>query len=80
MEAAEKNALIHRAERALDSIRPFLAADSGDVAIVDLTDDMDLHILMSGSCETCGMKDSTLKGVEGTVLSAVPEIKRIIAL
>lgn len=80
MEAAIKETLLGRAERALESIRPFLAADSGDIAIVDLTDALELQVMMTGSCETCGMKESTLKGVEGTILSAVPEIKKIIAL
>ena len=81
MEASEKQSLIERAKRALETIRPFLEADGGDIEVVDLTNDYELQVMMTGSCDTCQMKESTLKGgVEGTVMSAVPEIKRVVAL
>lgn len=81
MELAVKDALMHRAEQALEMIRPFLAADGGNIAVVDINDDMELLVMMTGSCDTCQMKDSTLKGgVEGTILSAIPEIKRVVSI
>lgn len=81
MEASEKEILIGKVQRALETIRPFLEADGGDIEIVDLTNDYELQVMMTGSCDTCQMKDSTLKGgVEGTILSSVPEIKRVVAI
>lgn len=81
MEASEKEILIGKVQRALETIRPFLEADGGDIEIVDITNDYELQVMMTGSCDTCQMKDSTLKGgVEGTILSSVPEIKRVVAI
>ncbi len=81
MEASEKQNLLEKVQRALETIRPFLEADGGDIEIVDITNDYELQVMMTGSCDTCQMKDSTLKGgVEGTILSSVPEIKRVVAI
>ena len=81
MDVTQKKELIDRVERALDSIRPFLKADGGDIEIVDITDELELQVNMIGNCDTCSMKQLTLKGgVEGTVLSAVPEISKVVAL
>lgn len=81
MESEVKEQLIARVERALESIRPFLEADGGNIAVVDINDDMELQVMLTGSCETCPMSNSTMKGgVEGTILSAVPEIKKIISI
>ncbi|MCO5248250.1 MAG: NifU family protein [Chitinophagales bacterium] len=81
MDASEKKELIERVERALDSIRPFLKADGGDIEIVDITDNFELQVNMVGNCDACMMKQLTLKGgVEGTVLSAVPEIIKVSAV
>lgn len=81
MEASVKEALLMRVERALEGIRPFLIADGGNIEVVDLTDDMELHVMLTGTCDTCQMKESTIRGgVEGTILGSVPEIKKIIAL
>lgn len=81
MEASVKQSLIERATRALETIRPFLEADGGDIEVIDLTNDYELQVMMTGNCDNCQMKDSTLKGgVEGTVMSAVPEIKRVVAV
>jgi Fe-S cluster biogenesis protein NfuA len=81
MEQHTKDKLVARAEKALEAIRPFLIADGGNIAVVDITDDMELQVMMTGSCDTCQMKDSTLKGgVEGTIMSAVPEIRKVVAI
>jgi len=81
METSEKQLLLTRVENALETIRPFLIADGGDIEIVDLTSDYELKVKLLGNCEACEIKHNTLKGgVEATVLSSVPEIKRIVAL
>lgn len=77
----KKEQILERVQHALETIRPFLIADGGDIEIINLTDDLDLHVQLQGNCEICPMNTSTLRGgVEGTIRAAVPEIKRIIPL
>ncbi len=73
--------LRERIEFALDTIRPYLEADGGNVRIVELTDDMVLKIEMMGSCGSCPMSTMTLKaGVEEAIKRAIPEIVRVEAV
>ncbi|HAH35884.1 Fe-S cluster biogenesis protein NfuA, 4Fe-4S-binding domain [Algoriphagus ornithinivorans] len=68
-------------EFALDTIRPYLEADGGNVRIVELTDDKVLKIEMLGSCGSCPMSSMTLKaGVEDAIKRAIPEIVRVEAV
>lgn len=73
--------LRERVEFALDTIRPYLEADGGNVRIVELTDDMVLKIEMMGSCGSCPMSTMTLKaGIEEAIKRAIPEIVRVEAV
>jgi len=73
--------LLERVEVALNSIRPYLEADAGNVSIVEITTDMVLKIKLLGSCESCPMSIMTLKaGIEQAVLKAVPEIVAVEAV
>lgn len=77
----DKQALIKRVDLALDSIRPHLKVDGGDVEIVDITDDGVLKIKWLGSCQSCSMSPMTLKaGLEQAVKSRVPEVSSVIAV
>ena len=68
-------------EFALDTIRPYLEADGGNVRIVELTDDKVLKIEMLGNCGSCPMSTMTLKaGVEEAIKRAIPEISRVEAV
>ncbi len=70
-----------RLAAALDTIRPYLEADGGDIRVVKLTKDMTLQIELLGTCSSCSMSSMTLKaGVEQAVLKAVPEIKAVEAI
>lgn len=70
-----------RIEDALDSIRPYLQADGGNVKIVGLTEEMVLQIELTGNCGSCPMSTMTLKaGVEEAVKRDIPEIKRVEAV
>lgn len=73
--------IYHRINDALDSIRPYLEADGGDVKVLEVMDDMVLKIELLGNCGTCAMSSMTLKaGVEDAVLNAIPEIKGVEAI
>jgi Fe-S cluster biogenesis protein NfuA len=68
-------------EKALDTIRPYLEADGGNVKIVDLSEDMVLQLELTGACSSCPMSTMTLKaGVEEAIKKAIPEIIRVEAV
>ena len=65
-------------EAALNSIRPYLEADGGNVKINELTEDNLLKLEFIGACGSCPMSTMTFKaGVEEAIKKAVPEIKSI---
>ncbi|OAQ38877.1 hypothetical protein A5893_12610 [Pedobacter psychrophilus] len=73
--------LLQRVEEALDTIRPYLLADAGNVSIIEITDEKVLKIKLLGSCESCPMSIMTLKaGIEQAVKKAVPEIISVEAI
>ena len=73
--------LIERIEMALQSVRPHLEADGGDVEVVEVTDDMIVKVKWIGNCENCFMSIMTMKaGIEEAIKSKVPEIKGVEAI
>ena len=65
-------------EKALDTIRPFLQADDGDVELVEITDDGIVKVKLTGACDVCPMSVITLRaGIERSLLMQVPGIKRV---
>jgi Fe-S cluster biogenesis protein NfuA len=76
--AQKQNELIKKTEAALDSIRPYLETDGGNVRIVELSSDGILKLEFVGNCQGCPMSSMTFKaGVEEAVKRLVPEIKSI---
>ncbi|HQQ93739.1 MAG TPA: NifU family protein [Bacteroidia bacterium] len=70
-----------KVEEALDSIRPYLEADGGNVEVVEITPNNTLKLEFKGACKTCNMSHMTMKGgIEETIRRAVPEIREIISL
>ncbi|GAB3785251.1 NifU family protein [Spirosoma horti] len=73
--------LISKIERALDSMRPYLAADGGNVKILEVTGDKTVRLELMGSCGSCPMSAMTFKGgLEEAILKAVPEITKVEAV
>ncbi len=67
-------------ERALETIRPALQADGGDIELVGIEDKV-VTVRLTGACSGCPMAQMTLKhGVEVRVRELVPEIERIEAV
>ena len=66
---------------ALESIRPYLKADGGDVKVLGLEEEDTLLLELMGNCSSCPMSTMTLKaGVEEAIIRAVPEIKTVKAV
>ncbi|MFD2933226.1 NifU family protein [Spirosoma flavum] len=73
--------LISKIERALDTMRPYLAADGGNVKILEVTEDKTVRLELIGSCGSCPMSAMTFKGgLEEAILRAVPEITKVEAV
>ncbi len=74
-------ALHKKVEDALDTIRPYLEADGGNVEVIEITAEHNLKLELIGACKTCNMSKMTMKaGIEETIRRAVPEIKEIISV
>jgi Fe-S cluster biogenesis protein NfuA len=70
--------LTQKIESSLNSIRPYLKADGGDVKINHITDDHVVQLEFVGACGNCSMSTMTFKaGVEAAIKRDVPEIKSI---
>jgi len=64
--------------KALDSIRPYLQADNGDVELVEITVDGIVKVRLTGACDVCPLSVITLRaGIERSLLIQVPGIKRV---
>jgi Fe-S cluster biogenesis protein NfuA len=71
----ENHPLYAKIQSALDSIRPYLIADGGNVEIVEITSENVLKLNLLGACKSCNMSAMTFKaGVEEAVRREVPEI------
>ncbi|MDC3209343.1 NifU family protein [Chitinophagales bacterium] len=76
-----KAEILARIEMSLDTMRPYLKNDGGNVEVVELTDDMDLKLRLLGNCGTCPQSVFTMKaGIEEAVLKSVPEVKNVEAV
>ena len=73
--------LLEKVEAALDTIRPYLLTDGGNVSIDEITDDYVVKLRLLGSCGSCPMSIMTLKaGIEGAIMKEVSEITGVEAV
>lgn len=70
-----------RVEQALDTIRPYLETDGGNVSIEEITGDNVVRLKLLGTCANCAMSIMTFKaGLEQAIKKAVPEIVSVEAI
>jgi len=63
----------------LETIRPALQADGGDVELVDVSDEGIVSVRLQGACGSCPMSTMTLKmGIERTLKEKVPGVKEVV--
>ena len=78
MDSREKT--LELIEQALETVRPYLHADGGDVKLVELTDDLTVRLELQGSCQSCPMSAMTFRaGLEESIRKAVPYVNRVVA-
>ncbi|MBM4446672.1 MAG: NifU family protein [Chloroflexi bacterium] len=69
-----------KVEAVLNQIRPSLAADGGNVELVDASDGI-VKVRLTGACGGCPMASMTLRhGVERVLKEQVPEVKEVVAV
>ena len=67
-----------KVKKALESIRPFLNNDGGDIELVEIKDNK-VYVRLLGNCSGCHISSSTIKlGVETTVKQHVPSIESVV--
>jgi Fe-S cluster biogenesis protein NfuA len=70
-----------KVEKALQTIRPYLKADGGDVELVQITPEGIVEVKLTGACSDCPMSQMTLRaGVERALIREVPGIRRVEAV
>ena len=74
--------LRERVEEALNSIRPALQADGGDVSLVDVDEENGIvKVQLQGACAGCPSAQITLvMGVERAIKERVPEVKEVLSV
>ncbi|HYG15243.1 MAG TPA: NifU family protein [Bacteroidia bacterium] len=73
--------LYKKVEDVLDSMRPFLRADGGNVELVEIKDDKFVTLRLLGACSNCEMSHMTMKaGIEEGIKKAVPQVESVIAI
>lgn len=66
-----------RIKEVLETVRPALQADGGDVEFIDFNDGV-VIVRLKGACGTCPMSTVTLKqGIEKRLKAAIPEVESV---
>ena len=69
-----------KVEEALNTIRPYIQMDGGDVEFVDYVDGV-VRVRLTGACAGCPMSQMTLTmGVEKALKERIPEITKVEAV
>jgi len=75
------NSLHDRVKKVLDSVRPYLQSDGGDIDLIDVTNDGVVKVKLTGACHGCPYSMMTLKaGVEQAIMKEVSEVKQVISV
>jgi Fe-S cluster biogenesis protein NfuA len=70
-----------RVSEAIEEIRPALQMDGGDVQLVDVKDNGDVHVVLQGACGVCPHAQLTLKmGIEQALKEQIPEVNAVFAV
>lgn len=64
----------------LDSLRPYLNMDGGDVEFIKYEEKI-VYVKLTGACQACLFSDETIKnGLYETIKAQIPEIEGVINL
>jgi len=67
--------------QALETVRPALQADGGDVELVEVTEDNVVRVRLTGACHSCPMATMTLQQTVARYLKEqVPQVADVEAV
>lgn len=70
--------LLQSAQELIDSLRPHMQDDGGDIKIMEVTEDNIVMVKWLGTCAVCSRAELTLKyGVKSFLMENIPEIKDV---
>ncbi|AEA83291.1 Fe-S cluster assembly protein NifU [Pseudomonas stutzeri] len=68
---------IRRVERVLESIRPTLQRDHGDVELLDV-EGKNIYVKLTGACTGCQMASMTLSGIQQRLIEELGEFVKVV--
>ena len=72
------NETINKIKELLDTLRPYLNMDGGDVEYIDYKDNI-VYVKLTGACAACMFSDDTIKnGLYETIKAEIPEVEGVI--
>lgn len=73
--------LAKQVDDVLETMRPFLNADGGNVELIDIENDKIVKLRLLGACSSCEMSHMTMKaGIEEGIKKAIPQIESVVAI
>jgi NifU-like protein len=68
---------IRRIEKVIESVRPTLQRDHGDLELID-ADGKTVYVSMTGACAGCQMEAVTLAGIQQKLMEELKEVIRVV--
>jgi len=68
---------MRRIEEVVESIRPMLQRDHGDIEIVEV-DGRNVYVNLKGACQGCMMEQATLSGIQAQLVEALGEFVQLL--
>lgn len=71
--------MLEEVKKVLETVRPALQADGGDVELVEVSEEGIVKVKLTGACGHCPMSTMTLKmGIERSLKEQVPGVQEVI--
>lgn len=75
---AKETQVITQIKEILDTLRPYLNMDGGDVEFIEYKDKI-VYVKLTGACAACMFSDETVKnGLYETIKADIPEVEGVI--
>ena len=80
-DCGQEKTLRKRIAEVIDTIKPMLQNDGGDIELVSVEEDNTVKVRLQGACKGCPGAQMTLKmGVERLLKERIPEVKEVVAV